>query len=256
MKKSILCGIAATACWGFSNVFTKILLAHFEPLSLLAMQLIASNIAIWLFVFKTKSKLPAMQSLKFSLPGILQPGMAFIFGVFGLNLTTANNDALIWATETIVVIFLAAALLGEKIGLYLWLLAICGTGGTILATTASFDWQTANGSMLAGNILIFAGVLCAAFYNIYTHRQLTDIEPLHLTALHQLSGLILVIIIWLCLLPTITWPAEPNIFILSVRFSLWHSAICFTPFFFISLLSKKLEQPALPFFWLCHRLLQ
>ena len=203
--------MGAAACWGFSNVFTKILLAYFEPLSLLAIQLIVSNIAIWFFAFKTKSKLPARGSLKYSWPGLLQPGMVFILGTFGLNLTTANSGALIWATEIIVVVFLATLLLRENISWYLWMLAICGTGGTLLATMADFNWQATGNSMLFGNILILAGVICAAFYNIYTHRQLTDIEPLYLTALHQLSGLILVISIWLCFPHTSNWPTKLDI---------------------------------------------
>jgi drug/metabolite transporter (DMT)-like permease len=201
MKKSILAGIAATACWGFSNVVSKILLAHFEPLSLLAIQLLASNLLLWTFIaFQQKSNLSKGECFKYSLPGILQPGFAFTFGVFGLNLTTANNEGLIWASETIIIIFLAWLLLREQISWHLVILAICGTCGTLLATVSSSDVQF-NMSMLFGNMLIFAGVICAALYNICTERQLIDIEPLRLTALHQFSGLVFVIAIWLISLP-------------------------------------------------------
>src|SRR5580692_9448027 len=104
MKKGILLGIAATALWCFSNVLTKSLLAHFEPLSLLLIQLIAGNVLLWtLLVFEKKSRLSLSASLKCSLPGLLQPGLSFILGIFGLNLTNVNSDALLWACESIVV---------------------------------------------------------------------------------------------------------------------------------------------------------
>jgi drug/metabolite transporter (DMT)-like permease len=196
MKKSVLAGLSATVCWGFSNVLSKYLLAHFAPLSLLAIQLIASNICLWAFLAFQKKPNCLKKSFKYSLPGILQPGLAFTFSVFGLNLTTANSEALIWAVETIVIIFLAAFLLHERISLYTLLLAICGTFGTIMATTPNVDTHF-DILILLGNILILLGVICAAFYSICSQNQLNDIDPLLLTALHQLSGLILVMCIWL-----------------------------------------------------------
>lgn len=201
MNKKIFCGVAATACWGLSNVLSKSLLAHFEPLSLLAIQLIVSNIFLWIFLaFQEKPHLSGAASFKYSLPGILQPGMAFIFGIFGLNLTTANSDSLIWVLESIVIIFLASLLLREHVSRHMLMLAIGGTCGTLLATNSVFDMHF-NASMLSGNALIFGGVICAAFYSIYSQRQLINIDPLRLTALHQLSGCILVIGIWLACFP-------------------------------------------------------
>lgn len=197
MKKSILLGIAATACWGFSNVLTKALLAHCEPLSLLLIQLTGSNALLWtLFAFCRKPAVSPLQSLRYSLPGILQPGMAYMFGMFGLNMTTANSDALLWACESMIVIFLASIILRERFNWYLIVLTIIGTCGTLMATTPNLDQHT-NPTSLFGNALIIAGVICAALYSIYTQSQLTEIEPLRLISLHQLSGLVLVLSIWL-----------------------------------------------------------
>ncbi len=203
MKKSIFSGLAATAMWGFSNVLTKSLLAHFDPLSLLAIQLMSSNLLLWIILaFQSKSHLSKAESFKYSLPGVLQPGFAFALSMFGLNLTTANSEALIWAIESIVIIFLASVLLRERIGWNILLLAACGTCGTFMATSAGADMHF-NTTMLIGNVLILAGVACAAFYSIQSQRQLIALEPIRLTALHQLSGLILVIVIWLICLPVL-----------------------------------------------------
>jgi drug/metabolite transporter (DMT)-like permease len=90
--------------------------------------------------------------------------------------------------------------LHERLSWQLLILAIFGTWGTIIATTPNLDTHSVT-STLAGNALIVAGVVCAALYNIYTQRQLANIEPLRLVSLHQLSGLALVIAIWLIRLP-------------------------------------------------------
>lgn len=183
-------------------MLTKSLLAHFEPLSLLVVQLIASNALLWtLLIFEGKSGVSRLASLKYSLPGLLQPGLAFIFGIFGLNLTSVNSDALLWACESILVIFLASAILKERFSWQLLTLALFGTCGTLMATTPNLDTPS-TATVLAGNALIVAGVFCAALYNIYTQRQLVDIEPLRLTSLHQLSGFVLVAGVWLIRLPT------------------------------------------------------
>ncbi len=203
MKNSVLAGIAAAACWGFSNVLSKFLLSHFAPLFLLAIQLISSNVLLWTMIaYQKKATLSRANTIKYSLPGLLQPGLAFSFSVFGLNLTSANNEALIWVIESIVIIFLASFLLREHIGWRLLFLATCGSAGTFLATTSNFDIHF-DMPILIGNALILAGVVCAAFYSIYSQGQLDDIDPLYLIALHQLSGLVLVIGVWLISIPVL-----------------------------------------------------
>ena len=210
MKQSILSGLAAAACWGFSNVLSKSLLAHFAPLSLLAIQLMASNIFLWLsLAFHKKSSLSKAEHFRYALPGVLQPGLAFSFSVFGLNLTTANSEALIWAIETIVIIFLAAILLRERISWYILMLALLGTCGTVMATTPG-DAKLLDGTLILGNILILIGVVCASFYSIYSQGQLNEVDPLRLTALHQLSGFILVLIVWPLSLLVAAQPLKAN----------------------------------------------
>ena len=55
--------------------------------------------------------------------------------------------------------------------------------------------------MLFGNLLVVAGVLCAALYAIETQRQLVDVEPLYLIVLHQACAFVVLMSVWLVCLP-------------------------------------------------------
>ncbi len=65
---------------------------------------------------------------------------------------------------------------------------------------------------IIGNVLILIGVICAAFYSIYSQRQLIDIDPWQLIALHQLSGFLLVLGVWLISLPIFGTSIKANSF--------------------------------------------
>ena len=156
MNKSILFGIGATIFWGLSNVLCKALLGHFEPMTLLIVELVASCVFLSvLFAIQHKQTLPGPKAFRYSLAGLLQPGLAYLFGNFGLSLTTVNSDSLIWATESIAIIFLSWLLLRERIGWTLLLLAICGTLGTIIAVTP--------GAGLASKVYVIRQLTCRSW---------------------------------------------------------------------------------------------
>ena len=201
MNISILCGLAAAALWGTSNVLAKGLLAHFEPMSFLLIESIGSCVLLWaLLIFQKKHISVNRGIIKYSLLGLVQPGLAYIFAIYGLSLTTANNDSLVWASETIVIIFLAWLVFRERIGWTIVLLAIGGTIGTILATSPNADAGHAP-SVVLGNLLVLVGVFCAAIYSVGTQHQLIKIEPWLLMTLHQTSSLILLVCVWFLCLP-------------------------------------------------------
>lgn len=201
MPKSLFVGIAAAVCWGLSTVLTKGLLSHFCPLPLLVIQLLWSNAFLWLIlVLRRTPTLPLYQAFQFCLPGLLQPGLAFMLGTLGLCFTSASSDSLIWATETIVVIILSWKVLGEQINVHLLVLAALAMCGTILATAPTAD-STAAPCPVLGNVIVFVGVCIAAVYTVITQRQLDKLEPLYLISLHQLSAFVFVVLIWCLWLP-------------------------------------------------------
>jgi len=79
-------------------------------------------------------------------------------------------------------------------------LATCGTLGTIVATTPSQSTGSVQ-QLVLGNVLMVVGVFFASLYNIQSHRQLitgrlTTIAPLQLLALHQLSAIAFILLVW------------------------------------------------------------
>jgi probable blue pigment (indigoidine) exporter len=189
-RNGLTFGFLAAVSWGLSTVLTKWLLAEVEPLPLLTTQLLFSSLFVWLVLLAQHPEaMPIRRALKLSLPGLLQPGLAFVLATVGLSLTTASCDTLIWATETIVVVVLSWAILHEQISLRLIALAVLGVFGTALAT---FTPGGGNVSIL-GNVLICIAVVAASFYTISIKRQLDEVEPIRLFALHQMSALALVI---------------------------------------------------------------
>jgi len=115
-----------------------------------------------------------------------------VLGILGLALTTASNDALIWASESVMVIGLAWLLFGRRPAPMLVLLAATALAGVALAT--SNPTGTGTPVSFAGNALILAAVACGAYYTLVTERQLRQRHPL---ALHQLWGLGCAMVVWL-----------------------------------------------------------
>jgi drug/metabolite transporter (DMT)-like permease len=188
IRFSLITGLLATLVWGLCTVLIKWLLFFVPPFTLLFVQLLASS--SFLHFLSRHEKIPRQQIFFFAWPGLLQPGLAFLFGSWGLAHTTASADALIWTSESIVVLPLAWFLLQEQMTFRLVALAMVACLGTILAISPGPVGPA--GMSIAGNISVFLGVLCAAIYSIFTRTQLNNnITPLRLLSLHQLSGLIL-----------------------------------------------------------------
>lgn len=131
----MVCGISAAASWGFSTVMTKGVLEYIPPLTLLVIQLTSSNVFLWVIIWLRKISIPSgWRGIKFGLPGLLQPGIAYTLGIIGLSLTDASVESLIWSTETIVIIVLAWLLLGEKVSAILSIFSVMAFFGVCLIT--------------------------------------------------------------------------------------------------------------------------
>jgi len=189
IRFSLITGLLAALVWGLCTVLIKWLLFFVPPFTLLFFQLLASS--SFLLLLSRHENIPPQKIYFFAWPGLLQPGLAFLFGSWGLAHTTASADALIWTSESIVVLPLAWLLLKERMTLPLVVLAMVACLGTMLAISPGPIGSS--GMSIAGNISVFLGVICAATYSIFARTQLNNnITPLRLLSLHQMSALILV----------------------------------------------------------------
>lgn len=187
---AVLAAILSAVCWGSATVMSKGVLGHMPPMTLLAVQLTASIIVLWLAVLALRFRVRLdRHTRRASLSGILEPGLAYTFGITGLALTTASNAALIGAAEPLFILMLAWLVLKERLGAPILFLAAVATLGLVLVVVPDAGGFAGEGS-LVGDALLLAGTLFAAFYVIATRRLVGTIEPLPLSALQQSVGLI------------------------------------------------------------------
>ena len=201
MRRSILQNAApltmllSAACWGVGTVMSKNNLLYFPPLILLVVQLMASCAVLWTAVLFSKTPVKwSWATIRVGWIGIMEPGLAYVFGMFGLAQTSATSASLITAIEPIMVLILAWLLLREPIG---WrTLGIVGIAltGTLIVSLYGTQGQ---GQTLLGDALLAASILCAAFHSVMSRQSIRHLPPLHMTAVQHTFGLICAI----CFLP-------------------------------------------------------
>ncbi len=191
-----MAGVAAAACWGIATVMTKGVLEFVPPLTLLLVQLLCSNLLLWIIIVGRRSPLPPLaESWQLGLPGLLQPGLSFTTAIAGLVLISASVEALIWSLETILIMALAWVILGERVRVPLLLLALLGVSGVALVTVTGSTTAAGSNSAL-GNLLILIGTFCAALYTVLVRDRVAYASPLLITALNQAIGLLGVLLVW------------------------------------------------------------
>lgn len=189
-------GVLAAACWGLATVMSKGALQYVPPLTLLVVQLIASNIFLWTVVAARHLSLPPSSKIfRLGLTGVLEPGITYTFALLGLEYTTASSATLISTTETIAIIFFAWLLLRERVSLPLLALAALAFIGVLLVVVHG-DSTTSSSHSWFGNVMLFIGTLCAAIYVVLSRRIVINLNPLLLLALQQAFGLAWAIAIW------------------------------------------------------------
>ena len=185
--------VLATACWGLGTVLSKGILAHIPPLTLLVIQLAVSVTFLWTIVAFQRLKLPPLRKvIQPGLTGLLEPGLAYTFGLLGLSLTTASMAALIWAAEPILILGLAWFILGERLSRPLLALALVAISGVFLVIGV----DTGAAGSLTGNLLTLTGVFCCALYVTLSRRLVTGMNPLLLVTLQQTVALVWALLIW------------------------------------------------------------
>jgi len=160
--------VLAAACWGIGTVVSKQAVAEVAPLALLPVQL-ASSVLLLLLITRLRAE-PRPGGRKGSLLarlGLLNPGLAYALSLTGLTGITASLAVLLWATEPIFILVLAAAVLGDRIGRVIVVSSTVAITGLVLVVAE----PGASGSA-SGVALTVAGVLVCAVYTVLTRRWL------------------------------------------------------------------------------------
>jgi drug/metabolite transporter (DMT)-like permease len=178
--------VASAACWGLAMVMTKGALAQVPPFTLLAIQLGASVGFLWAAAV-TGARIPlGRRARRAAATGLLEPGLAYGVGVPGVALTTASNASVIGPAESAFILPLAWLLFGHRPGIRLALAILTAMAGvTLISLSDPGDLALGHA---AGDLLVLAGTLFAAFYVVASSRLVGEFAPLPLAALQQTVG--------------------------------------------------------------------
>jgi len=133
--------------------------------------------------------------LRFAVIGVLGQVVAQLGVTWGVRFAPASNAALLSLTLPIATAIMAYLLLGEHMTKVRWLSFVLAVAGVLQCS--GIEWNTlrfASSSILIGNLLILAGVLGSAFYNVYSKKLLRRFEPLEVLLYSYYAVLV-------CLLP-------------------------------------------------------
>jgi drug/metabolite transporter (DMT)-like permease len=192
---SIIALVLAAACWGAATVITKHVLTDILPLTLLVLQLMVSVVFLWAIVLVQRLRLPQRRDIvRLGAIGVLNPGLAYTFGLLGLTRTTASMSTLLWAAEPILILVLAWLILRERLTRTLIAFSLLAIIGVVLV--ARIDVGVDQTSLLVGNGLILIGVACCALYTVLTRRMVTNLDPLLIVVLQQTVALAWALAIW------------------------------------------------------------
>src|SRR3954452_14006999 len=177
---------AAALSWGLATVLTKITLEQLAPLDVLFVELAVGTAFLWLVVLRRGGPGALRRWGAFACLGLLEPGLSFVAGDFGLNLTGAADGALLLASESLFAIALAWVLLGERLGRLAAAALAVGFAGSVLIGIAPAG---ANASLL-GDGLVLIGSASAGVYSVAARRIAVDddTDALTVTAAQLLAA--------------------------------------------------------------------
>ena len=102
--------------------------------------------------------------------GLLNPGLAYALSLLGLATITASLSVLLWALEPLMILFLAAWFLRERITPAFIVLSMIAVAGMVLII---YDPSSSSGQLI-GVALTLAGIACCAVYSVVTRRWIPD----------------------------------------------------------------------------------
>jgi drug/metabolite transporter (DMT)-like permease len=166
--KHVAALVLAAACWGTGTVVSKQAVAEISPLTLLPIQL-AVSVAFLLVLTRARGiSLPGgREGRLLGRLGLLNPGLAYALSLIGLTEITASLSVLLWATEPLFILALAAIVLGDRIGVAILAPSAIAVGGLVLVVL-----DPAAGGSAVGIALTVAGVVVCAVYTVATRKWL------------------------------------------------------------------------------------
>ena len=177
--------VAAAACWGLGTVVSKQVVDDVVPLTLLPLELaVSSALLLTITVARRESFAWTPPVRRLTALGVLNPGLAYALGLVGLTTITASLSVLLWATEPVLILLLAAVVLREHIPAALAFAVAVALIGVLLVV-----YQPGATGDVAGILLTLVSVGFCALYTVLTRRLLLDDSSLTVVLLQQAAAL-------------------------------------------------------------------
>ena len=183
--RPVLMLVGAAACWGIGTVISKHALDDIEPFTLLTVQLLTSTTFLFAVILIQRVRIawtPEMRRL--AALGVLNPGLAYALGLFGLTSITASMSVLIWATEPVLIVLLAVIVLKERISARLGVALGVAVMGVLLVV-----YQAGAAGTTVGVLLTVAAVGACAVYTVIARHLLVDDESIAVAGVQQAAAL-------------------------------------------------------------------
>ena len=180
-RRDLLALTLAATCWGLGTVVSKAALDEVPPLTLLPIQLAASLAVLAVLMRRQGISFRSRGSPLLGRLGLLNPGLAYALGLLGLATITASLSVLLWALEPLMILFLAAWFLQERITPTFVILSLVAVAGTVVIV---YDPSGSSGQLI-GVALTIAGIACCAAYSVITRRWIPDAKETSQVVLAQ-----------------------------------------------------------------------
>jgi probable blue pigment (indigoidine) exporter len=122
--------------------------------------------------------------------GVLNPGLAYALGLLGLASISASMSVLIWATEPVLIVLLAAIVLREHVSPGMQAALATAVLGVLLVV-----YEAGAGGAVSGTVLTSAAVGACAIYTVAARRLLVDDASLVVAAVQQATALVFAVLL-------------------------------------------------------------
>lgn len=175
--------------WGLGTVLTKSALNNFNSLALLPIQLASSIIFLACLLFtKHRKELSFSSSRSYSklaFLGVLNPGIAYAFGLSGLAQIPASISVVIWATEPLLIAVLAFIFIRGTVKRETVLALLLASSGVLMIVG-----KPSGQSEIFGIFLTFLSVGACAGYSILLSAMKLKDGSLFIVFVQQLCALV------------------------------------------------------------------
>jgi drug/metabolite transporter (DMT)-like permease len=189
-KWAHLSGIAFSIIFGFSFMFSKILLNQISPMGVIAYRFLVAFLVFEILRLTKviKIKIQMNRIIPILIVGLFQPVLYFIFETYGLQKTTSAEAGLMIALIPIFVTILSTLILKEKPRMLQVLFILVSFIGviTIQLSKPNINFQTD----ILGFILLLMAVLSAAAFNIASRSASKTNKPQETTYFMMFLGMV------------------------------------------------------------------